>query len=102
MLLHADSLTFAYDATRPVLSGVSLEVTRGAIVGILGPNGSGKTTLLGVLAGTRRASGGRITLDGRPLATFTRRELAARIAVVPQETHLAFDYTVMEMVLQRS
>lgn len=99
MLLRADSLTFAYDATRPVLSGVSLEVTRGAIVGILGPNGSGKTTLLGVLAGTRRPSSGRITLDGRPLGAFTRRELAARIAVVPQETHLAFDYTVMEMVL---
>jgi len=99
VLLHAADLTFAYEATRPVLAGVSLEVRRGAIVGILGPNGSGKTTLLGVLAGTRRPTGGEVALDGRPLGSFTRRALAARIAVVPQETHLAFDYTVMEMVL---
>jgi len=99
VLLQAANLTFAYDAARPVLAGVSLEVRRGAIVGILGPNGSGKTTLLGLLAGTRRPTGGEVTLDGRPLGSFTRRQLAARIAVVPQETHLAFDYTVMEMVL---
>ena len=98
-LLQAVSLTFAYDATRPVLAGVSLGVSRGAIVGILGPNGSGKTTLLGALGGTRRPTGGTVTLDGRPLAAFSRRELASRIAVVPQETHLAFEYTVLEMVL---
>lgn len=98
-LLHAADLTFAYETTRPVLAGVSLEVARGAIVGILGPNGSGKTTLLRVIGGTRRPTDGTITLDGRPLASFSRRELATRIAVVPQETHLAFDYTVLEMVL---
>jgi iron complex transport system ATP-binding protein len=40
-----------------------------------------------------------MTLDGRPLASLTRRELARRVAVVPQETHPAFDYSVMEMVL---
>jgi iron complex transport system ATP-binding protein len=47
----------------------------------------------------RRPSSGVITLDGRDLVTFTRRALASRIAVVPQETHLAFDYTALEMVL---
>lgn len=98
-LLRAADLTFAYDAARPVLTGVSLEVPRGALVGILGPNGSGKTTLLRLLAGTRRPTSGHLTFDGRPLAAFTRRELATRLAVVPQETHLAFDYSVMEMVL---
>jgi iron complex transport system ATP-binding protein len=98
-LLSAVSLTFAYDPRRPVLADVSLDVARGALVGILGPNGSGKTTLLGALAGTRRPSAGRVALDGRPLGTFSRRALARRIAVVPQETHLAFDYTAMEMVL---
>jgi len=99
VLLRAADLTFAYDAARPVLSGVSLTVSRGSIVGILGPNGSGKTTLLGLLAGMRRPTSGHLTLDERPLADYSRRELARRIAVVPQETHLAFDYTVLEMVL---
>jgi iron complex transport system ATP-binding protein len=98
-LLQVADLDFAYDAARPVLSGVSLDVARGALVGVLGPNGSGKTTLLGVLAGTKRPSRGTVTIDGRPLAGLPRRALARRIAVVPQETHLAFDYTVMEMVL---
>ncbi|MFN7978069.1 MAG: ABC transporter ATP-binding protein [Vicinamibacterales bacterium] len=98
-MLHAASLGFAYDTARPVLSGVSVEVSRGALVGVLGPNGSGKTTLLALLAGMRRPTSGEIMFDGRPLADFTRRQLATRIAVVPQETHLAFDYTVLEMVL---
>lgn len=99
MLLHAAEVGFAYTPSSPVLDGVSIGVTRGALVGILGPNGSGKTTLLGVLAGMRRPTAGQVTLDGRPLASFGRRALATRIAVVPQETHLAFDYTVLEMVL---
>ncbi|MGE0812171.1 MAG: ABC transporter ATP-binding protein [Vicinamibacterales bacterium] len=98
-LLSAADLTVAYDPRRPVLAGVSLAVGRGAFVGILGPNGSGKTTLLGTLAGMRPPGGGQVTLDGRPLGAFTRRELAMRLAVVPQETHLAFEYTVLEMVL---
>lgn len=98
-MLHVASLGFAYDAARPVLSGVSLDVTRGALVGVLGPNGSGKSTLLALLAGMRRPTQGLITLDGRPLEALSRRQLATRVAVVPQETHLAFDYTVLEMVL---
>jgi iron complex transport system ATP-binding protein len=81
------------------LRGVSLDVSRSGLVGILGPNGSGKTTLLSLLSGVRRPTSGRITLDGRDLAAFTRRALATRIAVVPQETHLAFDYTAIEIVL---
>ncbi|MGE0362702.1 MAG: ABC transporter ATP-binding protein [Vicinamibacterales bacterium] len=98
-MLHAADLGFGYDAARPVVSGITLEVPAGAVVGVLGPNGSGKTTLLRLLAGTRQPTHGEIRFDGRPLATFTRRALARRLAVVPQETHLAFDYTVMEMVL---
>lgn len=98
-MLHAADLGFGYDAARPVVSGITLDVPAGAVVGVLGPNGSGKTTLLRLLAGTRRPTQGEIRFDGRPLAAYTRRALARRVAVVPQETHLAFDYSVMEMVL---
>ena len=98
-MLHAASLGFAYDAARPVLSGVSLDVTRGALVGVLGPNGSGKTTLLALLAGMRRPTRGHITLDGRPLEALSRRQLATRVAVVLKETDPTFNYTVLEMVL---
>ena len=97
-MLRAADLSFAYDG-RPVVDGVSLEVPSGGFVGIIGPNGSGKTTLLRLLAGTRRPQRGSVTLDGRPLTSIRRHEVARRMAVVPQETHLAFDYTVLEVVL---
>jgi len=98
MLQVADAW-FGYDERQPVLKGVSLSVPSGAIVGILGPNGSGKTTLLRLLAGTRQPHRGTVTLDGAPLARSSRVELARRLAVVPQETQLAFDYTVGEVAM---
>ena len=82
-----------------VLDRVSAPIPRGGIVGILGPNGSGKTTLLRLLSGTRVPSRGQVLLDDIPLTRLSRRAVARRIAVVPQETQLAFEYTVMEMVL---
>ena len=82
-----------------MLRGASLDVPAGGVVGILGPNGSGKTTLLRVLAGTLRPSSGRVTLDGADLSRLSRAMMARRMAVVPQDTHLAFDFTVLEVVL---
>ena len=83
-----------------MLRGVSVTVPAGGFVGILGPNGSGKTTLLRMLAGTLQPPRGRVTLDGDDLCgTFSRAALARRMAVVPQETQLAFDYTVLEVAL---
>jgi iron complex transport system ATP-binding protein len=99
-VLQADNVTFRYHAGTPiVVDGVTLEVGRGDLVGILGPNGSGKTTLLRLLSGTRAPSSGRVLLDGKPMARMARRDIARRLAVVPQETELAFEYTVLEIVL---
>jgi iron complex transport system ATP-binding protein len=74
-------------------------VPHGSLTGLLGPNGSGKTTLLRILAGTLPPDRGTVLLDDAPLARLSRRDIARRIAVVPQETHPAFDYTVLEMTL---
>ena len=68
-------------------------------VGILGPNGSGKTTLLRLLAGTRHPSQGNVLLDDVDLARVARSVVARRMAVVPQDTHLAFDFTALEVAL---
>jgi iron complex transport system ATP-binding protein len=98
--LEAAHVFFSYDrAASPALTDVSAIVPHGAIVGLLGPNGSGKTTLLRLLAGTQAPAAGEIRADGVPLATLTRREIARRIAVVPQETHAAFDFSAIEIVL---
>jgi iron complex transport system ATP-binding protein len=97
-LLQADDVTFGYGDT-PVVHGVSLAVPTGGLVGLIGPNGSGKTTLLRLLAGTRKPSAGRVLLDGEPIASLSRTAIARRMAVVPQESHLAFEYTVLEVAL---
>jgi iron complex transport system ATP-binding protein len=98
-MLTASDLWFGYDERRPVVRGINLAVPADGLIGILGPNGSGKTTLLRMLAGTRRPQRGGVTLDGEPLARFSRAALAQRMAVVPQETQLAFDYTVAEVAM---
>ncbi|MGE0703520.1 MAG: ABC transporter ATP-binding protein [Vicinamibacterales bacterium] len=99
-MLQADRLSFAYRATdTPVLDQVSLTVERGDLVGILGPNGSGKTTLLKVLAGSLSPTTGEVRLDRRPLTSWSRREIARRIAFVPQETFAPFDFSVLDIVL---
>jgi len=103
-MLTTSSISFAYpprrrDAPADVVRDVSISIAHGSLTGLLGPNGCGKTTLLKLLAGVLSPNTGHITLDGRAMAGLTRREVASRIAVVPQETHPAFDYTVMEMVL---
>jgi iron complex transport system ATP-binding protein len=108
-LLEAVDLRFSYGGQgkpRPydqradsVINGVSLKIRRGALVGLLGPNGSGKTTLLRLLSGTLTPQHGVVTLDGVDLQSLPRAAVARRLAVVPQETHLAFDYTALEIVL---
>src|SRR5262245_54611995 len=99
-LIHAADVSFAYARRGPtILDRVSLSVRRGAILGLLGPNGSGKTTLLRVLAGTIAPDQGQVSIDGQPLASLSRRQLARRIAVVPQETHSEFDFSVLDIVL---
>jgi iron complex transport system ATP-binding protein len=104
MSLTAHSVSYAYPHRRgvpaePALRDVSLTVAPGAFVGLLGPNGCGKTTLLKLLSGVVSPDSGRVDIAGQPLASMSRRDAARRIAVVPQETHPAFEFTVMEMVL---
>lgn len=99
-MLTADRVSFAYrSGTSPVIDEVSLTIAPGAMVGVLGPNGSGKTTLLKMLGGTLAPSAGEILFNRRPLRRWHRRDLARRIALVPQETQAPFDYTVLDIVL---
>src|SRR4029453_16814075 len=105
-LLQVDRVSFAYGHTGSrgqsapgVLDTVSIEVGAGEVVGILGPNGSGKTTLLKLVAGALKPQSGHIRLNGTEVTSLPRRALARRLAVVPQDTSLAFDYSVLEVVL---
>ena len=96
-LLRADDVHFSYGPRR-VLRGASLELERGELVALLGTNGSGKTTLLRLVAGTLRPTSGTVSLDGGPLAVWSRAEIARRVAVLPQQAELPAGFRVAEIV----
>ena len=83
---------------RRVLNGLDLAVDRGEMVALLGANGSGKTTLLNVAAGTILPSVGSVELFGRPLASWSRGEVARSVAVLPQSIELPAGFRVGEVV----
>ena len=83
---------------RNVVDGVSFAVEHGEWVTLIGPNGAGKTTLLRAVAGLV-GHRGRITLDGQELSQLGRREVARRVAVVPQVPLMPAGMTVREYVL---
>jgi iron complex transport system ATP-binding protein len=92
-----ERLDFAYGAA-PILAGLDLTIASGTITGILGPNGSGKTTLVRLASGALSPTAGSIALFGSDVASLPARERARRVAVVPQETHPVFEFTVEEIV----
>src|SRR4029450_8810333 len=102
-MLRALDVSFTYGrpgrAKPYVLKNVSLTADRGDLIGVLGPNGSGKTTLLKILAGALLPQSGTVTLEGRSLSEWSQREIARRVALVPQETYAPFDFRVLETVL---
>ncbi len=96
--MHISGLSHAYGDLR-VLENISLEIPRGSFTIIIGPNGSGKTTLLKTLTGIIHPQQGSVRLGGRPLEAFSRKELARRIAYVPQQIPWDFPFTAEEVVL---
>jgi iron complex transport system ATP-binding protein len=83
---------------RTILDHVSLTVAPGEIVALVGPNGAGKSTLLRVMSGDLGPQAGEVTLKGQPLASYVPRVLAQHRAVLSQHTHVAFPFTVAEIV----
>ncbi len=97
-ILTAEEVVCGYDG-RDVLHGVTIAVARGEFVGLIGPNGSGKSTLLRALTGILPLSAGAVMLAGRPLSSYSRRQIAQRVAVVPQVSGSIFSFTVEDYVL---
>jgi iron complex transport system ATP-binding protein len=82
-----------------VLHNIDLSVKPGEMVGLLGPNGSGKTTLIKLASGVLKPGQGEIWLDGSSLGRMRRKAVARSIAVMPQQFHIPFAFTVGEVVM---
>ena len=96
-LLEARNLQFSYD-DRPVLRDISVSLSPGEVVSLLGPNGTGKSTLLRVLLGHLRAGGGNVLWDGREIRTWNRREFARRVAYLPQSPAADAEQRVLDVL----
>ncbi|MFN3766018.1 MAG: ABC transporter ATP-binding protein [Aliihoeflea sp.] len=96
-LLALEEVTFSAGSVS-ILQPVSLDLHRGRMTGVIGPNGSGKSSMVRLVARQQQPTSGTIRLDGRPLDGFGDRELARRIAYMPQFTPPAEGMTVRELV----
>ncbi|WP_144629974.1 heme ABC transporter ATP-binding protein [Bordetella genomosp. 13] len=97
MTLQADDIAVTRGGAA-VLTGVSLTLQPGRVLGLLGANGAGKSTLLSTLAGELRPGGGRVLMDGADVAAVPARKQARRRAVLPQKPSLTFDLGVRDVV----
>lgn len=97
--LTAEGLSVGYgDVT--IVKDVSLEIAPGAITALVGPNGCGKSTLLKAFARILTPKSGRVTLDGRSIRDYPTREVAKKMALLPQGPVAPEGLTVTELVAQ--
>jgi len=96
-MFELDDVSFSLPG-RHLLQQVSLQIPHGQMVGLIGHNGSGKSTLIKLLARQLVPAGGRLRLDGRPLAAWPERAFARHVAYLPQQLPAAESLTVRELV----
>jgi iron complex transport system ATP-binding protein len=100
-MMHAveiEQLAYAYGRA-PVLNDLTFSIQEGDFFIIIGPNGSGKTTLMKMIAGIEKPAKGRINVLGCSIKRYSRKELARKIAYVPQTVSMDFPFSVIEIVL---
>lgn len=96
--INMKNICFGYD-NQDVLKDISLDFPTGEFTSIIGPNGSGKSTLLKAISLILKPKQGSVLANGIDLASMSKREIARLMSVVPQNTALEFDYSVMDVVL---
>ncbi len=99
MTLEARDLVLGYGGV-PVLDGLDLQITPGKVTALVGANACGKSTLLRALARLMRPDGGAVLLDGADIASLSTRDVARRLAILPQGPSAPEALTVRQLVRQ--
>jgi len=97
-ILTLKGVHFSYNDNREILSDINFSLSKGELLGIIGPNGSGKTTLLKVISGILKPNKGNIFLQGQDLNNFSIEKIAKFISVLPQDTWVTFNFKAKEVV----
>lgn len=95
--MHTEQLCLAY-GDRSIVENLSVEIARGNVTAIVGPNGCGKSTLLRSLARLLKPASGNIVLDGTDIQRTKTKELARKLAMLPQSPLAPTGVTVRELV----
>lgn len=96
IILSVDQVSKRF-AGRTALDGVSIDVVRGSMTGVIGPNGSGKSTLFNIIAGTIQPDQGHVLIEGRDITRASAAEICARgVARTFQISRLFSEMTVLE------
>jgi iron complex transport system ATP-binding protein len=97
-MLRTDKIKFSY-AAEEILKGIDLEIESGSFIGIIGPNASGKSTLLKNISSSLKSDSGTVYLDHKLLNDYSSLELAKKMAVVPQNTEVNFNFCVYDIIM---
>lgn len=92
-----EDVVFAYEPSKPVLHGITLEAAPGTVTALVGPSGSGKSTIISLLCAFHKPDGGRVLIDNVDLATVRLADYRTQLGVVLQESFL-FDGSIRENV----
>lgn len=96
-MIEIQNVTFHHGSSE-ILKDISLKVPKGGITALIGPNGAGKSTLFALMARLLPLQSGHISFDGTDIRQSPSRELAKKLAIMRQDTHVASRITVHDMV----
>lgn len=99
IMIKTEELSYKYSNDISVLKEIDLYLENGEFVGIIGPNGSGKSTLLKNIAGLLEPTKGYVFFDNQVLNSYNSRDLARRMAVVPQDTSVNYNFKVIDIIM---
>lgn len=97
-IIECSNIGFSYNGTA-VLNGINFSISPGEMVGILGANGSGKSTLLKIFSGLLKPESGEALYRNKEISKLGRKEIAKRLAYIPQDPVFAFPFSITEIVL---
>ncbi len=97
-MIKIENITVGYQQKK-IIENLSLDFKKGEFCALLGPNGAGKSTLLNAIIGFLQLWNGSISVNGTEINKWQKKEIAKRIALIPQDFQLQFDYKVENLVL---